>query len=158
MTRSVESRTPGGAPEDDQRKALYVADTTDINPEDLAPAAPRSMVKRLAHLFWRMLVTIRRDTRGEPGRRRTHRPSWVYDAAVPGEHCQPHHRTGRRAHSGLHPTCARADPASALTGLHDGRALVGRAHSEPPPQTRPTQHSDGAACTGNHLHLIRYPG
>src|SRR5262245_41856060 len=63
MARSVESRTPGGAPEDDQRKALYVADTTDINPEDLAPAAPRSVVKRLAHLLWRALVTIRRDPR-----------------------------------------------------------------------------------------------
>jgi len=63
MARSVESRTPGGAPEDDQRKALYVADTTDINSEDLAPAVSRSVIKRLTHQFWRILVTIRRDPR-----------------------------------------------------------------------------------------------
>ena len=63
MARSVESRTPGGAPEDDQRKALYVADTTDINPEDLAPASPGSVVKRLALLLGRALVAIRRDPR-----------------------------------------------------------------------------------------------
>ncbi len=63
MARSVESHTPGGAPDDDQRQALYVADTTDINAEDLAPAAPRSVVRRLANLFWRALVAIRRDPR-----------------------------------------------------------------------------------------------
>jgi peptide/nickel transport system permease protein len=63
MARSVESHTPGGAPDDDQRKALYVADTTDINPEDLAPAASRSVFTRLANLFWRALVAIRRDPR-----------------------------------------------------------------------------------------------
>jgi peptide/nickel transport system permease protein len=63
MARSVESRTPGGAPEDGRRKALYVADTTDISPDDLAPAAQGSVLIRLARLFWRALIAIRRDPR-----------------------------------------------------------------------------------------------
>jgi ABC-type dipeptide/oligopeptide/nickel transport system permease subunit len=63
MARSVESRPPGGAPDDDRRQAPIVANTTDISPDDLAPATPRAAVIRLAQLFWRALIAVGRDPR-----------------------------------------------------------------------------------------------
>jgi peptide/nickel transport system permease protein len=63
MARSVESRPPGGTPEDGRSGAPIVADTTDISPDDLVPAAPRSAVVRLAQLVWRALIAIGRDPR-----------------------------------------------------------------------------------------------
>jgi peptide/nickel transport system permease protein len=63
MARSVDSRPPGGAPEDNRHLAYIVPDTTDISPEDVAPATPRSVLARLAHTFWRALIEIQRDPR-----------------------------------------------------------------------------------------------
>ncbi|HEX9067534.1 MAG TPA: ABC transporter permease [Ktedonobacterales bacterium] len=63
MASSVESRSPGGAPEDDRRQGPGAAEVADISPDDLAPAVPRSALVRLAWLLWRALIAIRRDPR-----------------------------------------------------------------------------------------------
>jgi len=63
MARSVESHLPGGAPDDDRPLAPIIPDTTDISPDEIAPEVRRSALMRLAHLFWRALIAIRRDPR-----------------------------------------------------------------------------------------------
>lgn len=63
MARSVDSRPPGGTPEDGRSQTPIAADTTDISPEDLAPAAPRSAVARLALRFRGGLIAVSRDLR-----------------------------------------------------------------------------------------------
>src|SRR5262245_34965119 len=63
MARSVESDTPGGAPDDGRSQSPFVPDTTDISPDEIAPEVRRSAPMRFAHLFWRALVAIRRDPR-----------------------------------------------------------------------------------------------
>ena len=63
MARSVESRPPGGAPDDGRSQSPIIPDTTDISPDEIAPEVRRSALMRLAHLFWRALVAIRRDPR-----------------------------------------------------------------------------------------------
>ena len=60
MARSVESRPPGGAPDDGRRLTSSTPDTTDSSPNE---PIRRSAAMRLAALLWRALIAIRRDPR-----------------------------------------------------------------------------------------------